>query len=212
MNKTKKLKAFTLAEVLLTLGIIGCVAAMTFPSLKMGIDSKANIITLKKFYSEFSNATNILMSEYSEPLYWGLKDNNAAAADWVMARYNERLNIQRICGASDSTCFYFPIKSYRNGSNAITAAQYRSWSLRGFVLTNGVTGFVDVNNGNFSMFFDVNGFKGPNTLGVDIFAWAVNADGAIVRYSDPSLGGSGNDNPEYNYAFDIMEHGWVKTY
>ena len=212
MIKNKKSKAFSLAEVLLTMGIIGCVASMTLPALKLGIDSKVNIIGLRKFYTDFSNATNILISEHSDPLYWGLRDNNAESADWVMDRYREVLSIQRVCGAGDSTCFHFPIYSYNGSRQAITAAQYRSWSLRGFILNNGMTVFIDVNNGNFSMFFDVNGFKNPNRLGVDVFAWAVNKEGSIVRYTDPSLGGSGNDNPEYNYAFEIMENGWEKKY
>ncbi len=212
MTKNKKSKAFTLAEVLLTMGIIGCVASMTLPSLKASIDARSNIVGLKKFYSEFANATNILISEYSDPLYWGLHDNNAESADWVMEKYGERLSFQRVCGAGDSTCFHFPIYSYDGNRKAITASQYRSWSLRGFILNNGMTVFIDVNNGNFSTFFDVNGFKNPNRLGVDVFAWAVNSEGRIVRYTDPSLGGSGNDNPEYNYAFEIMENGWEKKY
>ena len=63
----------------------------------------------------------------------------------------------------------------------------------------------------FSVFFDVNGFKKPNRLGVDVFAWAVNGKGKIVRYTDPSIS-IGNDEPDYNYAFEIMENGWIKKY
>lgn len=59
--------AFTLAEVLITLGIIGVVAAMTLPALKQKLDERANITMLKKFYSEFTNATNLLIVDYGFP-------------------------------------------------------------------------------------------------------------------------------------------------
>ena len=43
--------AFTLAEVLITLGIIGVVAAMTMPSLIASHKEKETVSKLKKVYS-----------------------------------------------------------------------------------------------------------------------------------------------------------------
>ena len=48
--------AFTLAEVLITLGIIGVVAAMTLPTLIQNHQKKVTVVRLKKFYSVMSNA------------------------------------------------------------------------------------------------------------------------------------------------------------
>ena len=48
--------AFTLAEVLITLGIIGVVAAMTMPSLIQNYQEKATVTKLKKCYSLVSQA------------------------------------------------------------------------------------------------------------------------------------------------------------
>lgn len=202
--------AFTLAEVLITLGIIGVVAAMTLPALKQKLDERANITMLKKFYSEFTNATNLLIVDYGFPSGWGLKDNDSASSDFVLNLYKERMNMVKICGEGDTSCFAFPIKKY-NGTTKITESEYSGWALKSFVLNNGVTCFFDVNNGNFSVFFDVNGNKPPGTLGVDVFAWAVNGNGKIVRYTDPSIN-SGNDEADYNYAFEIMENSWTKKY
>ena len=42
---------FTLAEVLITLGVIGVVAAMTMPSLVAHYKEKQTVVALKKFYS-----------------------------------------------------------------------------------------------------------------------------------------------------------------
>ena len=42
-------KAFTLAEVLITLGIIGVVAAMTMPSLIQNYKERETVSKVKKF-------------------------------------------------------------------------------------------------------------------------------------------------------------------
>ena len=49
-------KAFTLAEVLITLGIIGVVAAMTLPTLVGEYQKKQTATQLKKFYSIMQQA------------------------------------------------------------------------------------------------------------------------------------------------------------
>ena len=53
--------AFTLAEVLITLGIIGIVAAMTLPTLIQSNKNKEVEAKLKKIYSVMNQA--ILLSE-----------------------------------------------------------------------------------------------------------------------------------------------------
>lgn len=60
----KKL-AFTLAEVLITLGIIGVVAAMTIPTLVTNADKKATATKLKVFYSKINQAVK-LSSAYND--------------------------------------------------------------------------------------------------------------------------------------------------
>ncbi len=49
-------KAFTLAEVLITLGIIGVVAAMTMPVLINNYQKKVTAVRLEKFYTIMSQA------------------------------------------------------------------------------------------------------------------------------------------------------------
>ena len=49
-------KAFTLAEVLITLGIIGIVAAMTLPSLIANYQKKVTVNRLKQAYSMINQA------------------------------------------------------------------------------------------------------------------------------------------------------------
>ena len=61
--KTHKLKAFTLAEVLITLVIIGVIAAMTIPTLMNNTNNQELVSRLKKTYSELSQATNRIIAD-----------------------------------------------------------------------------------------------------------------------------------------------------
>lgn len=63
-------KGFTLAEVLITLGIIGIIAAMTLPIL-IGSYKKQEVVTrLKKFYTTLNNALIMSVSENGDMVYW----------------------------------------------------------------------------------------------------------------------------------------------
>ncbi len=65
-------KAFTLAEVLITLGIIGIVAALTLPALIASNKEKARVTNLKKIYSQMQNAWNMAIAENGDATNWDL--------------------------------------------------------------------------------------------------------------------------------------------
>lgn len=83
MNCTLLLKkaAFTLAEVLITLGIIGVVAALTLPSLIQNYHEKQRVTQLKKAYSVMQNAFLMAQEEYGEVTDWGLTITNTGEKD-----------------------------------------------------------------------------------------------------------------------------------
>ena len=60
IKKSFKQKAFTLAETLITLSIIGVIAAMTVPTLMTNINNQQHITALKKAYSNLSNAVKMM--------------------------------------------------------------------------------------------------------------------------------------------------------
>ena len=62
----KKKIAFTLAEVLITLGIIGVVAAMTLPVLIQNNINRTVETRLAKFYSVFNQALKMAEVEYGD--------------------------------------------------------------------------------------------------------------------------------------------------
>ena len=83
-------KAFTLAEVLITLGIIGVVAALTMPALIQKHQEQVAVNKLKKFYSTFSQAYLMAVNEYGTFDNWGLggpeddaEDDNKYSTDYI---------------------------------------------------------------------------------------------------------------------------------
>ena len=69
-NVLKKKAAFTLAEVLITLGIIGVVAALTLPGLLAEYSKLVVETKLKKFYSQINQAIQLSEAEYGAKEYW----------------------------------------------------------------------------------------------------------------------------------------------
>ena len=65
-----KKAAFTLAEVLITLGIIGVVAALTMPVLIQNHRNTVVETRLKKFYSAINQAVTMAENDYGEKNYW----------------------------------------------------------------------------------------------------------------------------------------------
>lgn len=61
-----KIQGFTLAEVLITLGIIGVVAAMTLPALIQKNNNKVVETRLKKFYSAINQAIMLAENDYGD--------------------------------------------------------------------------------------------------------------------------------------------------
>ena len=68
-NKRQK-AAFTLAEVLITLGIIGIVAAMTLPMLIAKYQKLVATTQLKRIYSILANAELMAIKDYGDRKYW----------------------------------------------------------------------------------------------------------------------------------------------
>ena len=61
---------FTLAEVLITLGIIGVVAAMTLPSVIANHKKQVVLTRMRKFYSTINQALKLSEVDNGDPSYW----------------------------------------------------------------------------------------------------------------------------------------------
>lgn len=168
--------AFTLAEVLITLGIIGVVAAMTMPSLIQNYQEKATVTKLKKCYSLVSQAyVSILNDE-------GGSDTLQAGDDLeMMEKFGKYLKYQKTCGRNKGC---FPNVTYKS----VTGNGYSKWEddttdRSRAILTDGTlimfNKSVITENENYiyaQIYVDINGFKGPNQLGRDFFYFYINPE------------------------------------
>ena len=68
-NNSRKI-AFTLAEVLITLGIIGVVAALTIPTLMANHRKQVVETRLAKFYSTMNQAVKMAEADYGDKTQW----------------------------------------------------------------------------------------------------------------------------------------------
>lgn len=172
-----KKAAFTLAEVLITLGIIGVVAAMTMPSLIQNYQEKATVTKLKKCYSLVSQAyVSILNDE-------GGSDTLQAGDDLeMMEKFGKYLKYQKTCGRNKGC---FPNVTYKS----VTGNGYSKWEddttdRSRAILTDGTLimfnkSAMRVGEGNYlyaQIYVDINGFKGPNQLGKDFFYFYINPE------------------------------------
>ena len=90
-------KAFTLAEVLITLGIIGVVAALTIPTLMSNHRANVTMQKLKKFYSSMYQAQLMAIKDYGEVQNWdfvenGGESNNEIVLNWFNKYFRPYLN------------------------------------------------------------------------------------------------------------------------
>ena len=118
--------AFTLAEVLITLGIIGVVAAMTMPTLMAKYQKKVVATHLKKYYSMMSQAIKLAEAENGEMKYW-LPDcygQDQCFRDW----YNKYLDkhIKSIKKDDSNVNFYKVAFADGTGFNAYVPASLSS--------------------------------------------------------------------------------------
>lgn len=173
--------AFTLAEVLITLGIIGVVAALTIPSLIGKYKNQVYVTSLKKFYSEFSQALQQTKADT------GCEDNECMG-------FSGTLNDEWVSWGKNWTSKYFQVADfcygtnkcayeikYINGQSAETGFPSNSFS---FITADGFIVKIapSAGNGWKSVSVDINGSKGPNQIGRDFHLFRIAANGNFVPY------------------------------
>lgn len=219
--KEQKLSGFTLAEVLITLGVIGVVAAITIPILINDYKKTQYVTALKKAYTEFNQALKLMAENNDSPdnligtdLFDPGTDNNTLGTELV-----KYFKLAKNCGINTGEgCFAANTNENYDGTSA-SNDQFDSynWYYK-FVTMDGIafavrnyaadgSSWADCDT-NWSLsgvgpmsqtcgeiFIDVNGpQKGPNTLGRDTFRFFItNGRGALLYPS------SGSDDNYYNY-------------
>lgn len=105
--------AFTLAEVLITLGIIGIVASLTLPALIQKHQDKELVVRTKKLYSDLSNALVLAQKDYDVIGDNSLLFNTTDSSIEVAEKLSKYLNGAKFCkNKNDNGCaqYYYDIK------------------------------------------------------------------------------------------------------
>jgi len=179
-NSFNKRLAFTLAEVLLTLTIIGIIASYTIPDLIQNIQNQQLKIAWKKKYSEISQATNQIIEDRGSMI--GI-DTTTTDAQALRNLYKGKINTLRDCVFADQRGLCWHNNGYWYDYDGVTPLTTGAISIgQSSVLPDGSflafhlvsdtctyslggTGFTDMCGW---LYIDTNGFKGPNTRGKDI--------------------------------------------
>jgi prepilin-type N-terminal cleavage/methylation domain-containing protein len=213
-------RGFTLAEVLITLMIIGVIASITIPGLINDVQNQQYKVAWKKAFAEFSQASLRMMSDNGGTLEGLFSDTNDG-----VNHYAAYFSVIKSCNPNQGTpaegnCW--PLAMSRINSSSYFGGN----TGRGLLLSNGV-GLVFANmqsicNGSSaavtetmvaniigqnsicgSVLFDVNGLSPPNKIGKDIFG-ALIYKNKIVPYNseiDPTEFDFTNNGYGYSATF-----------
>ena len=182
IKRTEKIKnnGFTLAEVLITLVIIGVIAAMTIPTLINKTNNNEYTSRLKKVYSALSQATNTIISQEGSPKEW------ASTNESFFNMYKKHLQVMKDC--SGGKCFPDVKYKYRKGTYHDSYINRNSlFSLKLSDGTPVLFGWTDGgecsqrDTGTYDycgiIIVDINDIKAPNAYGRDLFAFGLKENG-----------------------------------
>lgn len=242
-----KKAAFTLAEVLITVGVIGVVAAITMPTVVSNYQKKVWTTQLQRNYNLIDNAiTKYLADQRVETLVESdlSLDNDGSYTNLENFAKNY-LGVVKDCHTyywsnQYGNCFgrvykrlngTFENSATTAGANSAHVCNYTALLKTGAAICLDFVAMETVDNDDGSQSnssnntisensliieIDVNGEKGPNQLGRDMFQMNVSKnDNRIFDYQYEKEGGGFDMNNEFigNGSFGkIMADGWKMNY
>jgi len=197
-NKIKSKSAFTLAEVLITLVIIGIVAALTVSAVINTYVERSTISKVKKGLSILGQSKKLAEAQNGSIMGWNF--GGAVTAENASQFWNylkPYISVAKDCGTA-TDCYRvddeYQLNGIRHGQNHSADSRYYK-----FVLADGGVMFfrmnwsgtkcdaaadLSVENVCAMFFYDVNGNKKPNTFGKDIFIYGMSIDGVYPAMDD----------------------------
>lgn len=239
---TARKTAFTLAEVLITLGIIGVVAAMTLPTLIQQHQKQVYVTQLKKSLSTVQNmVTKITADEgasdlFSTSLFDGMwvqgKENcedsygDTSGLDNIVPKY---IKTVKICSNSECDIKY-GYDSNNKGiiSSHTSGGMYSTRELKGYYSNDGAiyyfgyVGYIiydenskpslEQNSNGLVTCIDVNGEKGPNLKDRDLFCYTYCPNLGEKIVPGSSYICNYPDNAKNTKEYRLMTNGWKMDY
>ncbi len=181
----KKL-GFTLAEVLITLGIIGVVAALTAPALVQNTGNAKVGPTLAKVVAALENANGLMMMEQ------GIDDLSKLRRTTYEAELLKRISGSSTASYELDSSTYNPTPTCYNANDCqghLTDSEPFYFSkdiLLVFIDDEYTNNYKYDERGSYkgffrSMYIDINGgTTGPNVVGKDIFHFLIDKGGSVI--------------------------------
>ncbi len=211
-------KAFTLAEVLITLGIIGVIAALTIPGLITNYKKHVTATTLEKAVSTLNQAIRLSENENGELETWDKSMTHEAFIDKYINPY---LKIMTYCNPI-TKCGYKSGEKWRylNGGRGNYGTPNAAGRIPVLAIDGIIYTFGFINNGSSPtadndkiIIIDINNYRGPNQFGKDIFFLYRPEEKAVLPYgadkSHKAIKNSCSKTGDGLYcAAWIRENGW----
>ncbi len=237
----KKLIAFTLAEVIIVMGIIGVVAEMTIPGLVNETQKAQGLSGLKKVYTEMNQTLNTMAQDVGcTGDITCIFDSNDT--DTMGAKFASYFKTVKTCATNVTGCFPNVIAYNYDGTNRASGYASESSTYR-FITKDGMAFkmryFYTNCSGNFTqglpsvclydLWVDVNGLAAPNTMGRDVFKFFIDKKKGCIPNGAPGIPSNPKDLYYWNRTSDtpgcqssnkyggfcggrIMDEGWQMKY
>ena len=172
-----KKSAFTLAETLIVMGVIGVVAALTLPNLNSSTSDKEVVTKVKKIYQNLNDAMGRAEAVYGPYSDWFVNDTtDAAKATRAGERITEFMKISKNCGiTANQGCF--SSSGARDTPSSPSAVALDTGDAYRVITADGTALRFKYESG-INIYVDIDGPKGANVLGKDTFYFMI-VDGVL---------------------------------
>ena len=172
-----KKKAFTLAEVLITLAIIGIVAALTIPTLLNNYNDKVLETRYKKAVNIMTNGFKLMMSNEQVFDVKDLAIMQCSDIDCYLDEYKKVFKIVRDNSSPDIIQTFG--EEYTINNQKISFAGNEKYAPI-FQTADGISYMGMPQSSEINFYADLNGRSEPNTFGKDMFMFSLSGNGLLT--------------------------------
>lgn len=191
----KNLKAFTLAEIMLVMAIIGVVAVLTLPTLGSNMEEKKVVSALRKIYPELEASYTAMVRDYGSPAEWDVPSDEYESVEYMNTLLDERIskymNVSSDCGTGTGCFPSFSfvendtnyVKYLLKDGSSVAMSLVPMQEIRETYIGNGSADsndHPDCPGYLGEIYVDVNGPKGENMKNYDIFNFQICYPNGIV--------------------------------
>ena len=183
----KKILAFTLAETLIVMGIIGIVSALTLPNLNSSTANKEKVVKLKKLYQNLDDAFGRAQAVYGPVDEWFINDSAGANQITRFAqRMSEFMKITKDCGIGTGVgCVTQDDAKYFDGSGDPDGPYNWDGDYK-VLLADGASLNFFLNNNKITIHVDIDGpNKGANAWNKELFAFEIDRTSVGPKIIEP---------------------------